>query len=134
VDAIADHDDFDGSESFAAVTTDLLHHAEVHERFAAANEINSQRLGVRIVRLVLCPVDGVFRRCERKGCLLFSASGRRGYRDMSVRAAHDIAVAVEESIKTSLPDIYDVIVHIEPSGNIEDERFGLTAADTSPDP
>jgi cation diffusion facilitator family transporter len=54
--------------------------------------------------------------------------------DMSVRAAHDIAVAVEESIKTSLPDIYDVIVHIEPSGNIEDERFGLTAADTSPDP
>ena len=49
---------------------------------------------------------------------------------MSVREAHKIAVKVEESIKESLPDIYDVIVHIEPFGNVEDERFGLRAVDT----
>jgi len=52
---------------------------------------------------------------------------------MSVRDAHKIAVDVEESIKESIPDIYDVIVHIEPLGNVEDEKFGLTAADAKPD-
>ena len=49
---------------------------------------------------------------------------------MKVSDAHAIAVKVEESIKESLPDIYDVIVHIEPFGNVEDERFGLRAVDT----
>lgn len=49
---------------------------------------------------------------------------------MTVRDAHEIAVDVEKSIKESLPDIYDVIVHIEPFGNVEVEKFGLTAADT----
>lgn len=49
---------------------------------------------------------------------------------MKVSEAHEIAVKVEESIKRSLPDIYDVIVHIEPFGNVENERFGLTADDT----
>ncbi len=51
--------------------------------------------------------------------------------DMSVSKAHGIAVAVENSIKESLPDIYDVIVHVEPFGNVEEERFGLTADDTT---
>ncbi|MFZ3109627.1 MAG: cation transporter dimerization domain-containing protein, partial [Rectinemataceae bacterium] len=50
---------------------------------------------------------------------------------MSVREAHEIAVKVENSIKDSLPDIYDVIVHIEPLGNVEEERFGLTIDDTA---
>ena len=50
---------------------------------------------------------------------------------MSVREAHEIAVEVENSIKDSLPDIYDVIVHIEPLGNVEEERFGLTIDDTA---
>ena len=45
--------------------------------------------------------------------------------DMSVAAAHDIAVAVERAIKKALPEVYDVIVHIEPRGNDEDERFGV---------
>jgi len=49
---------------------------------------------------------------------------------MSVRAAHAIAVRVEDAIKDAIPEIYDVIVHIEPHGNVEDERYGLTAADT----
>ncbi len=45
---------------------------------------------------------------------------------MTVAEAHDVALRVEASIKTSIPDVYDVIVHIEPVGNNEDERFGLT--------
>jgi cation diffusion facilitator family transporter len=44
---------------------------------------------------------------------------------LSIASAHDIAVAVERAIKTALPEVYDVIVHIEPRGNAEVERFGL---------
>lgn len=46
--------------------------------------------------------------------------------EMSVRKAHQIALEVERSIKEHLPDVYDVIVHVEPKGNIEDEKFGLS--------
>jgi cation diffusion facilitator family transporter len=45
--------------------------------------------------------------------------------ELSVAKAHDIAIAVELAIKHSLPEVYDVIIHIEPRGNAEDERFGL---------
>jgi len=45
--------------------------------------------------------------------------------DLSVAAAHEIAVQVERAIKRALPEVYDVIVHIEPRGNDEDERFGI---------
>ncbi|MDD3980844.1 MAG: cation diffusion facilitator family transporter [Spirochaetia bacterium] len=46
--------------------------------------------------------------------------------ELSVRKAHSIAADVERSIKEHLPDVYDVIVHIEPRGNDEEERFGLS--------
>lgn len=47
--------------------------------------------------------------------------------DLPVRAAHDIAKNVENSIKTSLRNIYDVMVHVEPLGNLEeDEKYGIT--------
>ncbi len=50
--------------------------------------------------------------------------------DMTVAASHDIALQVESAIKESLPDVYDVIVHIEPFGNIEkEEKYGLTERD-----
>ncbi len=50
---------------------------------------------------------------------------------MSLSEAHDIAVLVEERIKTALPDkIFDIMVHVEPVGNVEsDEQFGLTPED-----
>lgn len=45
---------------------------------------------------------------------------------LTVAEAHKIAVAVEAAIKERLPEVYDVIVHIEPAGNLEsDERYGL---------
>ncbi len=49
---------------------------------------------------------------------------------MTVREAHDIAVSVESAIKESMEDVYDVIVHVEPQGNVEEEKFGLTADDS----
>ncbi|MEN6298113.1 MAG: cation diffusion facilitator family transporter [Rectinema sp.] len=48
---------------------------------------------------------------------------------MTVYESHEIALKVEKSFKASLPDVYDVIVHIEPKGNVEDEKFGLTVRD-----
>lgn len=49
---------------------------------------------------------------------------------MSVSRAHDLAVRVEKAIKERLPEVYDVIVHVEPRGNQEeDERYGLKPSD-----
>ncbi|QEN08071.1 cation transporter [Oceanispirochaeta crateris] len=49
---------------------------------------------------------------------------------ISVREAHGIAVKVEENIKKALPEIFDIMVHVEPEGNIESgEQFGLTPED-----
>ena len=52
---------------------------------------------------------------------------------MSVKDAHDIAKGVENSIKENIGDVYDVMVHVEPRGNLEkDEKFGLTEEDIKP--
>lgn len=48
---------------------------------------------------------------------------------MSVQEAHKIAIEVEKSIKSEIPEIYDIIIHIEPKGNVEEEKFGLRAED-----
>ena len=50
--------------------------------------------------------------------------------EMSVREAHDIAKKVEDVIKTDIENVYDVMVHIEPRGNLEsDEKFGISEDD-----
>jgi cation diffusion facilitator family transporter len=41
--------------------------------------------------------------------------------------AHKIAVVVEEKIKQAIPNVYDILVHVEPRGNLEpDEVFGVS--------
>jgi cation diffusion facilitator family transporter len=50
--------------------------------------------------------------------------------DITVTEAHDIARKVENIIKESLPNVYDIVVHIEPFGNEEEnEKFGLREGD-----
>ena len=50
--------------------------------------------------------------------------------ELSVKEAHKIAQEVEKSIKSNLQNIYDVMVHIEPMGNLEkDEKFGIRESD-----
>jgi len=45
---------------------------------------------------------------------------------MTVAAAHKIAEAVEAAIIERMPEVYDVMVHIEPSGDEDPtERYGL---------
>ncbi|MBN1696861.1 MAG: cation transporter [Spirochaetales bacterium] len=47
--------------------------------------------------------------------------------EIKVREGHSIAAAVEEKIKERLENVYDIIVHVEPSGNVErDEKYGLS--------
>ncbi len=46
---------------------------------------------------------------------------------LTVEQGHDIAKNVEQRIRTSIPEVYDVQVHVEPVGNIEDhESFGIS--------
>ncbi len=46
---------------------------------------------------------------------------------LSVTEGHSIGEAVEKEIKANIKNVYDVIVHIEPEGNIEKlERYGLS--------
>ncbi len=50
--------------------------------------------------------------------------------DLTVKEAHQIARRVEKSIKSSLKNIYDVMVHVEPLGNLEeDEKYGITESE-----
>jgi cation diffusion facilitator family transporter len=64
-------------------------------------------------------------RVRRLGSLLIVDLDIEVEPDLSVAAAHAIAVQVEQAIKHTLPEVYDVIVHVEPRGNSEEERFGL---------
>jgi cation diffusion facilitator family transporter len=48
----------------------------------------------------------------------------------TVTEAHEIAVQVEQTIKQRVDNVYDIMVHVEPRGNVElNERFGITRLD-----
>ncbi|MDR1155227.1 MAG: cation diffusion facilitator family transporter [Bacteroidales bacterium] len=45
---------------------------------------------------------------------------------LTLYEAHEIAQAVEESIKRSVDNVYDIVVHVEPSGVVHsEEKFGV---------
>ncbi|MDR0315812.1 MAG: cation diffusion facilitator family transporter [Treponema sp.] len=46
--------------------------------------------------------------------------------DKTVFAAHWIASNVEKAIKEKVENVYDIVVHVEPSGNLENEGYGLS--------
>ena len=47
---------------------------------------------------------------------------------LTIEEGHGIAKEVEDNIKTRIENVYDVLVHIEPEGNVEKEKFGLSRA------
>ena len=50
---------------------------------------------------------------------------------LTVAEAHKITFAVEEEIKSSVRNVYDIIVHVEPQGNEElEEKYGRSAAES----
>ena len=51
-------------------------------------------------------------------------------KEISISEAHEIGRKVENSIKDEVGNIYDILIHVEPEGNIEhDEKFGLSKSD-----
>jgi len=47
--------------------------------------------------------------------------------DLTVKEAHEIAHEVEESIKEKITNVYDIMIHIEPLGDVnKNEKFGVT--------
>lgn len=50
--------------------------------------------------------------------------------DMRVSTAHEIACEVENAVRKAIPDVYDIMVHVEPAGlNDENEQYGLDEND-----
>jgi cation diffusion facilitator family transporter len=48
----------------------------------------------------------------------------------TVAEAHKIAVQVERTIKQRVDNVYDIMVHVEPKGNVElNERYGIRDSD-----
>jgi divalent metal cation (Fe/Co/Zn/Cd) transporter len=46
---------------------------------------------------------------------------------LTVAEAHRIAQRTEEEIKRAVDNVYDVLVHVEPVGNVENrERYGVS--------
>jgi cation diffusion facilitator family transporter len=46
---------------------------------------------------------------------------------LTVREAHEVAKKTESAIRHAVPHVYDVLVHVEPIGNVEKtERYGLS--------
>jgi divalent metal cation (Fe/Co/Zn/Cd) transporter len=45
--------------------------------------------------------------------------------NLTVRMGHDIATQVKQAIIGKNDRIVDVLVHVEPAGNVEQEPFGL---------
>lgn len=45
---------------------------------------------------------------------------------MTITQAHEVADAVEKSIKASIDNVYDILVHVEPAGKCQSgEKFGV---------
>ncbi|NJO92572.1 MAG: cation transporter, partial [Chloroflexia bacterium] len=64
-------------------------------------------------------------RTRRLGNLLIVEMDIEVDANMTVKESHEIAMQVENEIKDSIPKVYDVLIHIEPLGNEEEERYGL---------
>ena len=45
--------------------------------------------------------------------------------NMTLWQAHTLANQVEQSIRYSIPEVYDIVVHIEPFGTHPEEVFGI---------
>ena len=49
---------------------------------------------------------------------------------MSVQDAHEVIQKMEKKIHEAIPNLYDIMIHMEPIGNIEEkESYGLRSKD-----
>jgi len=69
-------------------------------------------------------------RVRKMGHLLLVAMDIEVDGSVSLDDAHKIAIEVETQLKTLIPNLYDVLVHVEPLGNLEpDEVYGVSEKD-----
>lgn len=45
---------------------------------------------------------------------------------LTIREAHDIASKVEKAVREQIEGIFDIMVHVEPAGNMQAESYGLS--------
>jgi cation diffusion facilitator family transporter len=48
---------------------------------------------------------------------------------LTVYEAHWVAYRVEEAIKERIEGVYDIMIHVEPAGNLESEGYGLNESE-----
>jgi len=48
---------------------------------------------------------------------------------LTINEAHEIAKEAEKNIKKKIENVYDVIIHLEPKGNEEKEKYGISGKD-----
>ncbi|MEA3317369.1 MAG: cation diffusion facilitator family transporter [Bacteroidota bacterium] len=46
--------------------------------------------------------------------------------NITIAAGHEISKRVEDEIKKNIKNVYDIMIHTEPLGNVEDEQYGLS--------
>ena len=52
--------------------------------------------------------------------------------DITLHDAHELAEQVETAVRKAIPDVYDIVVHMEPAGHSShhsQEQFGLSESD-----
>ena len=52
--------------------------------------------------------------------------------DITLHDAHELAEQVETAVRKAIPEVYDIVVHMEPaghSGHHSQEQFGLSESD-----
>ena len=86
---------------------------------------------------ILNRIDGVHNphkvRVRQIGNLYLIAIDIEVDKNKTVEASHEISKEVENSLKKEIVNVYDVLVHIEPYGNIEPEVFGVKTEDLDTD-
>lgn len=49
--------------------------------------------------------------------------------NITVSEGHERTKLLEQNIKKRIPGVFDILIHVEPIGNIQEEQFGLTPRD-----
>ena len=53
--------------------------------------------------------------------------------DITLSQAHSLANKVEENIRSSIPEVYDIVVHLEPHGTCPEDVYGVNEDGCTPD-
>jgi len=92
--------------------------------------VDDEKIYQKIVDQVKC-VDGASNphriRVRKMAHLYLIALDIEVNGKLRLNEAHELSAQVEKNIKQNIPNVYDVLVHVEPHGNLEDDEvFGVS--------